>query len=247
MAKKVAKYDGFSVINPDAVVRGETVSQWTENYSKWWHYNPFENNPVTDDPTGAYACLNNDDKVFYLPGSGGTDTRTYDVPFGKPVLLPILNITYFREAEGSAGDFGPVDEVLDWVVNSIMKGMYARIDGQDIANIEGYRVTERDFTMTATPGSFIEATRGDPDPEARGPYASGTDGYWLVLDTLSEGEHTLESGGYFDWNETGELDDSDQVVAVTATINVVKNKDYVCDLDAGTVTVTDVQADLLLA
>lgn len=244
MAKKAETYDGFRIVHPDAVVRGETVSQWTEEWSKWWLLNPAENNPVNDDPTGAFAGLNNDDKVFFLAGAAGGDVeRSFDVPFTKPLLIPLLNVTYFQEAEGTPGDLGPVDDVLDWIADGVMKGMYARIDGQEIPNVEKYLLRENDFTLSAPEGSLAETYRSGPDPDARGPYPSGTVGYWLMLDKVSKGSHTLETGGYFDWNGNDVVDDG-EAINVTANIDVVNG--YAFDPSAGSATAGDIETDLLL-
>lgn len=165
------------------------------------------------------------------------------MPFTKPLLIPLLNVTYFQEAAGTPGDFGPVDEVLDLVVNDVMKGMYARIDGQEIANVEKYLLRENDFTLTAPEGSFAETQRGDPDPDARGPYPSGTVGYWLMLDKVAKGSHTLETGGYFDWNENDVVDDG-EAINVTANIDVVNG--YAFEPSTGSATAGDIENDLLL-
>lgn len=203
---------GYHIVEPTAVVAGKTVSQWTEEWWKWVYNAQSDNNPVYDDQTGAYARIDNYGPVFFIPGAGsGTVERSFDVPANKPILLSPLNLSWVKFPADPS-----VDEGLDFYF-PFLKDPYVRIDGHEVAN---YRLTERDFTLTSVEGNYLDTFDGAAVPPQT--YPAGTDGYWLMLDDLTPGTHTLEAGGYFDWNQDGNADpDEGETLDVKTTINVL--------------------------
>lgn len=203
---------GYHVVEPNAAVAGKTVSQWTEEWWKWVYNAQSDNNPVYDDLTGTYAGIDNYGSVFFIPGAGtGTVERSFDVPANKPILLSPLNLSWVKFPADPS-----VDEGLDFYF-PFLKDPYVRIDGHEVAN---YRLTERDFTLTSIEGNYLDSFDGATVPPQT--YPAGTDGYWLMLDDLTPGTHTLEAGGYFDWNQDGNADpDEGETLDVKTTINVL--------------------------
>ena len=65
----------FDLIARDALVEGKTFDDWAAEWSKWAMYAPSENNPVYDDPAGAFANYNNDRPVFFVAGNGSGQWR----------------------------------------------------------------------------------------------------------------------------------------------------------------------------
>jgi Ca2+-binding RTX toxin-like protein len=214
---------GYHIVDANAVVAGQTVSQWTEEWWKWVYNAPNDNNPVYDDPTGAYAGIDNYGPVFFIPGAGsGTVERSFDVPANKPILLSPLNLSWVKFPADPS-----VDEGLDFYF-PFLKDPYVRIDGKEIAT---YRLTERDFTLTSVEGNYLDSFDGAAVPPQT--YPTGTDGYWVMLDGLTPGTHTLEAGGYFDWNQDGNADpDEGETLDVKTTINVLTEAATVAPLFA---------------
>ncbi|MGZ9273074.1 MAG: hypothetical protein ACXW6T_28465, partial [Candidatus Binatia bacterium] len=74
-------------------------------------------------------------------------------------------------------------------------------------------------------------------------YHAATDGYWLMLDDLSLGEHTLEFGGFFDSNNDGVFNPGDIQMAAKDIITVVEPDEYTSPFDAE----TPLAAEMLIA
>lgn len=224
------KGKSFEVVDPGSVVEGYTVAQWTEEWWKWAVSSPAENNPVFADQTGQYAHVNNDNEfVFFIAGAapvadGEVTERNFFVPSEKLVLFPILNVLSYNTNKQNIGDlpYDPLEQYIEY-----FKGLYATIDGKEIPNIEeDYLVTQAPFEMgPAEPGSQLEQLLLDEGDEGRDPTKvyedSGSTGYWLMLDDLSNGRHTLEFGGYVDFNLNEVFDEGDLRLAVKINMNVV--------------------------
>lgn len=144
------------------------------------------------DPTGAYAGIDNAAPVYFIAGTASGFAgppivdRTFTVPAGEPLLIPILN------------DFDSQDpkhterEDLK-VFRQDVTGLFAEIDGVRIAHLHSDLVTTGFFSMGPTqPGSLAEAIGGAVGVELSPTKASG---YWLMVEGLKPGPHTLEFGG----------------------------------------------------
>lgn len=99
------------VTDPDAVVLGRTLTEWTALYLRWANATPASSLPqgcgpgttvgrcynAFYDPTGAYAEAYNPGPVFLWTGTpasslttcGTPPVRTVNVPVGVPILFPI--------------------------------------------------------------------------------------------------------------------------------------------------------------
>ena len=86
-----------SSTDPDAVVLGHTLTEWTALYVRWAFAtpapSPLSTVPPTanafNDPTGAYAENYNPGPIFLVTGIGKATTRTLTVKQGMPILFPI--------------------------------------------------------------------------------------------------------------------------------------------------------------
>jgi hypothetical protein len=224
---RATKGKSFEIVDPDSVVDGYTVAQWTEEWWKWAVSSPAENNPVFADETGEYAHLNNDNEsVFFIAGAapvadGEVIERNFFVPSDKFVLLPVLNVLSYNTNEHNTEDL-PYDPLEPYI--EIFKGLYATIDGKEIPNIEeDYLVTQAPFEIgPAEEGSQLEQLLLGEGRDPKNVYEdSGSTGYWLMLGDLSNGRHTLEFGGYVDFNLNEVFDEGDLSLAVKININVV--------------------------
>lgn len=243
----------LTIINPtpNPIVEGKYFSEWTEEWWKWVGERSIKENPLND-TTGEYACLGNDGEVFFVAGprvviidpaseppvvDDGIVHRAFDVPFDKPVLVPIMN----------AVSFNPEIDPLSYYMERF-EGLYATIDGKNIGGIEKYNVGSSDFELGPAEPRTVLYDLIKNDWAAGNPkltYHAATDGYWLMLDRLSPGEHTLEFGGFFDYNNDGVFNtlDGDIQMAAKNTITVVEPDDYTCPLDAE----TPLAAEMLIA
>ncbi|NQD35477.1 hypothetical protein HPT27_00480 [Permianibacter sp. IMCC34836] len=169
--------------------------------ARWWRWV----NKVPDgvrpyqDPTGQLCGLNQTGDVWFLAGTDGTSSvrRSCTVPSGKYLFLPIIAVM----ANTSPTNRRSCDELKKWVSinNDNNVTMKVVLDGIPIGKLDAMRVrTEKCFN------AFADALYVDK-PELYSPAAS--DGYWLFLRPLPEGEHTLvvEANYNSPDNELGDL------------------------------------------
>jgi hypothetical protein len=175
------------------MIAGETVSEWTEDWWTWALQAPAATNPLLD-PDGSYAAVNNTAKMFFIAGSlGGDVTRSFDVPAGKPLLVPILNdiALQFNGLPGEqTGGKGAGNKVLvDW--QKSVTSLHLTIDGKSIGNLQADFIKTDWFSLGMPQPGSLAATflTGEIAP-------SKSAGYWAVIGGLAHGStHTLDFGG----------------------------------------------------
>jgi len=170
------------------------------------------------DLTGADADENNNGPVFFLAGTNTNESveRTFEVPDDTPVLVPLIN--YF------AGRFDtdpqPQEELInqelsDWRSTVLEDSLFLVIDGVEIKNLDDFFFKSNFFTPgSPEPDSLLaflvdEAPGYKPGDDL---FPSRTAGYWIMIEDLDAGAHTIHYGGQ---TNTG------QTVDVTSNIVVV--------------------------
>ena len=176
------------VISPGSIVKGKSIAEWTGDWWNWLVQEPFATNPGTD-PTGEFANLNQSGTVFFVAGSfgGATDPRSFQVPAGKYLLIPMVNYVYWAPEDGpdEAAIRQRASDDVDTVVSP-----YFELDGNLLANPETYREASPagGFTLSFAP---LLADIGLSNMDR----LAVADGYWVMLEPLSKGPHTLRFGG----------------------------------------------------
>jgi hypothetical protein len=188
------------------MVAGETIAQWTQKWWTWALQAPANQNPLLD-TTGSFAHVNNTDSVFFIGGTFGglttADRSITDVPAGKPLLIPVLN------------QFDTLDppNVENKVLSDFQKSvasLFADIDGIPVKNLQSDLVRTDFFSMGPTqPGSLVEQL-GAPVGTDLSPTKSS--GYWLMVEGLAPGQHTLHFGGSLSTGFSTEVTDHITVV-----------------------------------
>ena len=162
----------FKVEAPHSTVLGQSIAEWTADWWTWAFQAParlvtqpdesvtIEGNPLTDS-TGDLAGLNNDGPVFFVAGTlGGNAERSFEVPEGKPLLIPLVNFIANRFENDIPTDVelqkAAVDQDLAPIKGTI-SGLFAEIDGIPIQNL-GVHYEETDFFALgpARPGTLNE-------------------------------------------------------------------------------------------
>ena len=189
--------NAYTVLSPDAIVAGKSIAAWTAD---WWTWAAQTSPSPLSDPTGAFANVNNNGPVFFIAGNpGGTATRSFTVPAGKPILLPLINIfdveplpqtnpATLEERELAA------DLVTGgWVNNTA--SLFASIDGNLVPSPANYLEVSDFFDMgLVQDGSYLASDLfGLPVGNKTSPTKSA--GYWLMITDLSLGSHELHFGG----------------------------------------------------
>jgi hypothetical protein len=196
---------GAFIADPDTIVAGRTITDWAAKWTTWGLQAPADSNPLTD-TTGQFAGTDNGGKIFFIAGpiNATADTppseRTFNVPLGKTLMIPVITV-FATEGKGipaSKPEFGTHyraevnSELQDWDNNS---SLFASVDGQAIHNLRDYRVETDFFPMGNVKSSSLLENFGVP----AGTPTDNTkaEGYWLMLENLPKGTHTLDFGGSF--------------------------------------------------
>lgn len=199
-----------AVLAPGSTYAGKTVGEWS---AEWWKYLlsvPADQNPALD-PTGVNANVGQNEPVFFLVGTfdGTSVTRDITVTADKAVLLPLFNSVNISDPSNPE----TADQLRVLVTQQIdaVTGLNASIDGVDIPEAElfTHREPSPTFSVTLPEGNLFGAPSGVYEPGV-------ADGYWLLLEPLSPGTHTISFGGV---SGSGFSQDN------TYTISVVPNPD----------------------
>jgi hypothetical protein len=193
----------FTILPPDAVVDGKSIKDWTGAWWTWALQAPNDTNPLLD-TTGASAHVDNNGPVFFVAGNDAT--RSFTVPAGKPILLPLINAFAAEPAPLDPGFSLAAREnaanVLlgAWVdnfMNPVNSGsLHASIDGHSVINPSNYLEVTDFFDMgPVQAGSVLNLSFGVPVGIDIFPTKSA--GYWLMITDLSPGAHELNFGGSF--------------------------------------------------
>jgi hypothetical protein len=186
---------GYTILEPGSVVEGRSVAEWTQEWWTWVLQSPADANPV-EDPTGAFANQNNDGPVFFIAGTPlgepGSAVREFEVPAGTPLLIPMVN--FFDTLDPEEIEEQLVAEFRESVVDA-----FASIDGKAVPDpLSHYEETGFFSLGEFRPGTVIAelaASAGLEIPPGTPLYPTKAAGYWLVIEGLDPGDHTLHFGG----------------------------------------------------
>jgi hypothetical protein len=161
--------------------------------------------------------------VFFLAGVinvSGTATRNEcTAQAGRRLFFPVLNVEADNEFQSSELAEGQLRALADTFVKTVTD-LHASIDGVAVTNLPAFRTKSPAFTYTmpATDNILGISCSGTTSPECTDrhrksvPFAGLTctsttpstcstpavsDGFWLMLEPLSAGSHTINFGGTF--------------------------------------------------
>ena len=173
---------------------------------------PAETNPNLD-ATGEHCGQGQFGRVWYLTGSfgGGPHVRTCTAPTGTSLLFPILNAAFGAgladcstpvTAPGACEDyaFGGLKGVppLEAAVAAFLDNptpLVVTVDGVPVQQLASYRARSSAFSYTVTNENVLSAVLG-VDLPAGGTYTPAvSNGYWIMLNPLRPGMHTIHFGG----------------------------------------------------
>jgi hypothetical protein len=193
MAKNALLLNGKLVDEPETdpshgMVAGQTISQWTQDWYTWAFQSPLSASPFVPGSAGDGSGGFNAGSMFFI---GGFDTSNgplnVTVPFGERLLVPLLNVADTLDPKALENAFVPA-------FKNGTTSLFAIVDGKPLAHLQSGLVVTDFFSMgTAAPGSVL-ASFDQPADTVFTP-TKGV-GYWIVVDGLSKGDHTLEFGGH---------------------------------------------------
>jgi hypothetical protein len=183
--------DDTAIFPIDSRPYGKSYGQWATAWWQWAVSIPAANNPVLDS-TGAFAGVGQRGPVWFLGASlGGSEERTFTIPAGKGIFLPVTPWIF----GAIAGDCGPSNPGVTCDVPTLraaaaaaatsVQTMDVSIDGEPVAHLRNYRALSPDsFRVTLPDGNIIGLPAGTYAPQV-------ADGYWLMLEPLEPGTHTI--------------------------------------------------------
>jgi hypothetical protein len=154
---------------------------------KWWQWLlsiPESENPIVNDNP---CDVKQSGPFFYLVGTfGGSAERQCDIPKGKSIFFPIINVVATLDKNDPA--FDTIDKVKKAATDFIdaAENLQASVDGVEIKNIGDLRAQSPVFQLKIPQDVF-----GIPS----GKYTAVADGYWVALKPLNVGEHTIHFAG----------------------------------------------------
>lgn len=165
---------------------GTSYEDWTAKWWEWLLSIPTSENPAVD-TTGEYCGVGQNGSVWFLAGTtGGKNLRTCTIPSGVSILMPILNsecsTAEFPDLKTEAGlrdcakNFQDQTQQLEFV-----------LDGKPFEESEIPRVVTPLFNVTFPEDNIFGAPAGMTE--------AVSDGNWVFLRPLPEGEHEIVAKG----------------------------------------------------
>lgn len=171
--------------------------QWTVSY-------PLGHNPNNDDPGGPLGAATDLSRlgnigggVFMLAGSSvnGTAgvTRNIEIPTGKPVFIPILTVEWSTAETGHTTFADLLADNKATIAD--MTGMHCILDGNSmsLADIFSHEEISPLYQFNLPDNNVLGV------PATTSPTNSVADGFWVMTRPLSQGVHTVDFGGSFDF------------------------------------------------
>lgn len=165
---------------------------------------PVAINPIID-PSGAFSAAGDSGPVLFPAGNatGGPVTRTVTVRNDQHLFLPLSNAITWAEFSAYGGLGNLQRDAAEFLGISVSgdapdANFFASLDGSplappagttDLRDFRQFSVDTFDLTVPS-PNLF-----GLADTIYPGVFPSVADGWWLMLEPLSQGSHTLHFGG----------------------------------------------------
>ncbi len=210
---------GPHVYPPSSHPFGKSYAEWQASFWQWALALPVEGHPFIDSPDYDFSA-GQSGKVWYVGAPDGPLTRTAIIPEGTALLVTVRDVETSTleeppfygatEAEQRANSAWFADHIVD---------LFCIIDGVPVKNLEDYRVASPQFEFNA-PTPWVWGAVG-------GIGTSVGDGYFVMVDRLSVGHHTIHYGGTYHF-EPGEFGDEavDLPHDVTIEVTVVKDRHH---------------------
>ncbi|MEQ1484413.1 hypothetical protein [Methyloglobulus sp.] len=183
--------DTVQADNATPKVYGKTIGNWGHAWWQWAFNFPSAGNPILED--GNVDCsAGQSGEVWYLAGSFGSKAeRTCTIKKGKAVFFPLLNGLYWTPLDPTipedctdvlscrTGVGESIDKITGWscTVDNVPCVWFAQV----------VRAQSNARRFNIPPGSV--ATDFGYAPGVR--KISISDGYWVMLNPLPPGEHTI--------------------------------------------------------
>ena len=129
--------------------------------------------------------MNANSSVFYLtPNNGGISERTCEVPAGKGLFIPVMQVEFSdKEAPGAT-----IEELASGAKKDqdSVNSLYLMIDDQEynFDDLRKYRTNTDAFEVDFPDNAIYGVIEGGPSKVV-------ADGYYIMTDPLPKGNHTV--------------------------------------------------------
>jgi hypothetical protein len=179
------------VFAPSSTPYGKTYGEWSALWWQWALRTPERESPMTH---ADKAPVEDAGPVVFLAGTFGMGAeRSCTVPAGKAILFPVVNWAYFGNLDS---DTEPVMRAGVKYAADHATNLWASVDGVPLHGLQGFRFQSPDLFLIAF--DPVDPLFGPLDPRPPYPpltYPCFADGFWVMLEPLAPGEHTLAWGG----------------------------------------------------
>jgi len=184
------------VLPNEIIVGGKTIGEWTADCWKWIYSIPTNDNPQVHCDGRLMSNRQPSETVFFIPPPNGVSdpcTRTFSVPEGKFILLPVLGLTYDNIDTVPPFSIDEMHDILNAVLDEPAE-LAASVDGVAVPNLKDHRASSPPFSFDFVDGDnpltlfYPHPIVGLDDPIV-------ADGDWLMLEPLSPGPHVLHARG----------------------------------------------------
>jgi hypothetical protein len=194
-ANSVVAQSNVQLFMSDSTPFGIPYNEWTAKWWTWLMSIPLSENPAADS-TGEFCAKNQNQTgpVWFLAGTfQSLAERSCEIPTGKGILLPVLNVECsFAESPNLKTD-SELSQCAKELVDKVTF-VQASVDGVEVQNI--IRTQSPPFTVTFPEQNIFGVQAG--------PTRAVSDGFWVFLQPLSPGSHTINfKGAVVDVTTTG--------------------------------------------
>jgi hypothetical protein len=162
---------------------------YKDNIKNYWRHIisiPADQSPMKD-KTGEKCAVgqeNSSSPVFYLAGTGGGKAeRTCTIPYGKGVLIPVMNV----EISDKEVPNKPVEDLHKFATQDqdSVTSLYLRVNDKeyDFEYLKSYRIHTDAFDVVFPENPIFGVTPGKSKAVA--------DGYYIMTDVLPKGKHEI--------------------------------------------------------
>lgn len=168
---------------------GRSATDLSSDWWKWAMSSPDEINPVRD-LSGIHCDTGQRGNVWFLAGGFGSSKirRTCEIPAGKHIFFPVINMVYSpsRPNNGYTCEQAKLHASIN---NDTAIDLFVQVDGVAVKDPKSFRArTDKCFDIY----DWIPAADKPFDA-----YPSASDGYWILLNPLKRGKHTIKFSGRY--------------------------------------------------
>jgi hypothetical protein len=178
---------------------GMTYAEHAKNFWNWTLGMPAADNPIND-PTGAKCGKGQSDtnsSVFNLAfNNGGRSERTCEVPAGKGLLIPVMQVEYSdKELPGATVDELSTAAKKD---QDSVNALSLQVDNKNYNydDLVKYRVHTDDFNVNFANNGIFGVVEGGPSKVV-------ADGFYILTEPITPGNHTVHFKSSLICNDPG--------------------------------------------